>query len=209
MRPAYISIDVEATGPFKLGHPMISIGACDVSHVEETFYREIKPHNLMFDERSMRVACVGMRCLKPFLVHSSFQPSHPNFNPGLVLETIRDLAAEPRLAMTELWVWLKMMGYGRKIYFVADTPKYDWDFVKDSFERYELENPFQPERYNLEEINANSLRGIPIDTSRMTSLDNWKQPHNALEDALLNAKIVRQILRHNRNLCRMMLRQAA
>ena len=40
---AYVSVDIEASGPIPGDYSLLAIGACLVDEPDQTFYRELKP----------------------------------------------------------------------------------------------------------------------------------------------------------------------
>lgn len=51
---AYISVDIEASGPIPGEYSMLSLGACVVGDTAKTFYREIKPITDKYVQRAFR-----------------------------------------------------------------------------------------------------------------------------------------------------------
>lgn len=76
--PAYVSVDVEASGPSPGRYSLLSIGACTVARPQRTFYVELKPVSDDFTPEAMAVnglslAELAVRGLSPTQAMASFE----------------------------------------------------------------------------------------------------------------------------------------
>lgn len=75
---AYISVDVEASGPIPGEYSLLSIGACIVTNTCQNFYSELKPLNNNFIARAMAVNGLSLAKLKK--VSAETKPVFVGFN---------------------------------------------------------------------------------------------------------------------------------
>ena len=73
----FISVDIEASGPYPGEYSMLSIGACLVDEPEETFQCELKPLSLNAVPKALEVSGLSMeelaiRGLDPATAMSQF-----------------------------------------------------------------------------------------------------------------------------------------
>ena len=99
----YFSVDVEASGNTPGKYSMLSLGACLVDDLNNTFYRELKPISNNFNEDAMRIGCLGLHCLEPWKYLKVFNPEHHNFDPRRALEVLMDEGEEPEKVMKEYY----------------------------------------------------------------------------------------------------------
>ncbi len=59
----YISVDIEASGPIPGEYNMLSIGACVVGDIKNTFYREIKPITTRYVPQALEVSGLSLEKL--------------------------------------------------------------------------------------------------------------------------------------------------
>ena len=96
MDKKYISVDVETSGATPGKYSMLSLGACVVGDTGKQFYREIKPLNHNYDPEAMKVACLGLKCLKDLGYRKEHDPKSPDFSPISILRTLEEKAEEPK-----------------------------------------------------------------------------------------------------------------
>jgi ribonuclease T len=177
LKEVYISVDVETAGPYPRKYALLSIGACVVDHPEQTFYIELKPTSMDFTREAMDIH-------------------------GLELEQLAVSGTSPDSAMHSFAEWVQaQVPEGVKPVFVAFNAPFDWMFVNDYFLRYLGSNPFG---YSALDIKAYYM-GMVACGWKQTSmtvvaaryLDQKKLTHNALEDALDQAKIFHGIIQEN------------
>lgn len=173
----YISVDVETAGPCPRKYALLSIGACLVDYPDQTFYIELKPTSTDF----MREA----------------QEIH-----GLNIEQLAVSGESPDIAMQSFAEWVQaQVPEGAKPVFVAFNAPFDWMFVNNYFLRYLDSNPFG---YSALDIKAYymGMAGCSWGQTSMKVvaaryLNHKKLTHNALEDALDQAKIFRSMMDEN------------
>ncbi|MDM8532885.1 exonuclease domain-containing protein [Anaerolineales bacterium HSG25] len=173
----YISVDIEASGPVPGEYSMLSMGACVVYDTAQTFYAELKPLNQKFVPAALEVA-------------------------GLSLSELAETGLEPQVGMTQFEGWVKTVANGDKPVFVAFNATFDWMFTTYYFHRFLGRNPF-------------GISGLDVKAYYMGKLDtSWGQTtkrnikprfmskrqhtHNALDDALEQAELFRNLLEHEK-----------
>lgn len=97
---------------------MLSLGACLVSDLSNSFYRELKPTGIKADPKSVKVS-------------------------GLSLEDLEANGCKPEVAMSEFASWAEgLISEGDRLVFVGLNAPFDWSFVNYYFHRYLGRNPF-------------------------------------------------------------------
>lgn len=171
---AYISVDIETAGPNPSTYSLLSIGACDVFDMEKTFYVEIKPINENKIDSAMEIS-------------------------GLDWQDLIDSGLPPGEAMSSFAKWVN--GFcqdGSTPIFVAFNAPFDWMFVNDYFHRYIGYNPFGHTALDIKALYM-GLHRVSWEETKMKYVskqyfDAQNLSHHALQDALDQAKIFRQLL---------------
>jgi DNA polymerase III epsilon subunit-like protein len=169
---AFVSVDIEAAGPSPSRYALLSIGACLAAHPERGFYAELTPWSMEADPEAMAVH-------------------------GLSLETLARDGEEPEAALRRLEEWLAAELPDARPVFVGFNAPFDWMFVADAFHRYLGRNPFGYAALDIKSLYA-GLTGVNWAEA------TWEQisarygvpdhlPHNALEDARLQARLFSSI----------------
>jgi DNA polymerase III epsilon subunit-like protein len=176
-REIFISVDVETAGPIPEKYALLSIGACLVSDISNTFYVELKP-----DRDESQTEALAMT--------------------GLNLDDLRRTGLEPEAALTAFNNWIRaVVPADARPIFVAFNAPFDWMFVNDYFHRYIGENPFGHSALDIKAYFMGQQGVQWSDTSmKFVSrrfLDNRPLTHNALRDAQDQAEIFRKILALN------------
>lgn len=171
---SYISVDVETAGPNPSQYSLLSIGACLLWNQQETFYVELMPVN---DEMIPET----------FAVH------------GLNFEDLKERGVPPGEAMLQFAAWSeKAIPVGTKPVFVAFNAPFDWMFVNDYFHRYLGRNPFGHSALDIKAFYMGLTRCTWQETSMPHMTENYLNgqgiSHNALQDAVDQAKIFRRML---------------
>ncbi len=170
----YISVDVEASGPYPERYSLLSIGACLVDNPDEGFYVELKPAKSQVLESAMRVS-------------------------QLSIERLAKEGMPPALAMQEFRDWLrKVAPAGQRPIMVAFNTPYDWAFINHYFLEYLGENPFGHSAIDIKAFYM-GLVGCPWEETSMLYLSprflkGQQLPHDALADARLQADLFRKLL---------------
>jgi DNA polymerase III alpha subunit (gram-positive type) len=170
----YISVDVETAGPNPHDYSLLSIGACNVDDASQTFYAELQPLTMAYMPGALGIS-------------------------GLSMERLRENGVPPEEALARFEAWVLAQGTnGRTPVFVAFNAAFDWMFLNDYFYRFLGRNPFGHAALDIKSLYM-GLTGVAwAETSmRFISplyLNGEPLSHNALEDALNQAQIFRQVL---------------
>lgn len=169
----YISVDVEASGPFPPEYSMLSIGACVVGDIDASFYEELKPISERFLAQAIRVV-------------------------GKPLEHFTDCGYEPKIVMERLDEWIKSISYEKTPIFVGFNAAFDWAFINWYFHTYSGKNPFGIAPIDIKSLFMGVDGGSWKDTRSSRIPDRFKgtvkQTHHALDDARAQAQIFERIL---------------
>lgn len=190
----YFSIDIETTGLTPGKYSMLSLGACTVGDTSVQFYKEIKPINRNFLLPAMQVSVKGLRCLENVRDLEEFNPKSDKFDPKKVLEVLYEKGEEPEKVMSDYSKWVRKNSKGFKPVEAAAPIKFDGMFTSWYFDNfYNGENPFG---HSGEDINS-MFRGVMKDVNTHIAglgLRGEDLPHNALEDAILQAHEFERVL---------------
>ncbi|MGH9921215.1 MAG: 3'-5' exonuclease [Nitrososphaerales archaeon] len=169
----YISVDIEASGAIPGEYSMLSIGACEVRNLNNSFYIELQPISDKFESDALKVC-------------------------GLSLDELKLRGASPYDAMRKLSEWVKWSANGRKPVFVGFNLGFDWSFINYYFIRFVGENPFGISGLDIKSVWFGRNKCMWKDTSKThikRSLQlNIEHTHNALDDAKEQAIIFEKIL---------------
>jgi DNA polymerase III epsilon subunit-like protein len=177
---AYISVDVEASGPAPGQYALLSIGACTLAEPRNTFYIELQPTGENFQQEAMQVH-------------------------GLSLSELAQRGAAPAEAMQRFAVWLEgAVPGGVKPVFVSFNAAFDWMFVHDYFHRFLGYNPFGHAALDIKSFYM-GLAGVSWEQTSLAFvspryLESQRLSHNALEDALDQACIFAKMLKERNTL---------
>ncbi len=195
MENVYFSVDVEASGKDPQRFSMLSLGSCLVGRVEETFYREIKPINQEFQERAMRIGCLGLCSLEEIgKLDLTYNPRYEVFNPIHVISHLQQQGEEARDVMNNFKNWVIQKAEGKKPVFISTPVKFDYTFVIRYFSLFGIQNPFQ-EKQDPRTLYEDLIRtrDLTIDQLGLNTKE-LNSSHNALEDAILQARIFEKLL---------------
>ncbi|GAB4253101.1 MAG: hypothetical protein Kow00129_14040 [Thermoleophilia bacterium] len=171
----YISVDVEASGPFPPTFSMLSIGACVVGSDETSFYAELKPISEQVVAEAIKVV-------------------------GKPLEHFTKNGREPKVVMAEFEEWVKSISGRQTPVFVGFNAAFDWAFVNWYFHTYLGRTPFGVAPLDIKAYFM-GLRGVPWEDTRSSRIpEMFKGPavqtHNALDDARSQAQMFERMFRH-------------
>jgi DNA polymerase III epsilon subunit-like protein len=173
----YISVDVEASGPFPPTFSMLSIGACVVGDREASFYAELKPISEQVVADAIKVV-------------------------GKPLEHFTKNGREPTVVMAEFEEWVKSISRGQTPVFVGFNAAFDWAFVNWYFHTYLGRTPFGIAPLDIKAYFMGLKGGRWEDTRSSRIPDLFKgaeeQTHNALDDAKFQAQMFEKMLRYAR-----------
>ena len=167
---AYISVDIEASGPNPGSYALLAIGACNVADPSRTFYVELKPTSMNHQAEAMAVH-------------------------GLSLDELSRRGLDPAEAMARFEAWaLAQVPEGSAPIFVAYNAPFDWMFIQDAFQRTLGRNPFGHAPLDIRALYMGQS-GAAWDAIRLDDLfDHYlggrRLSHNALEDALDQAALL-------------------
>lgn len=171
----YISVDVEASGPFPPTYSMLSIGACVVGAPGASFYAELKPI-------SERVVTEAIKIV------------------GKPLEHFSKCGRESKIVMAEFEEWVKSISGGQTPVFVGFNAAFDWAFVNLYFHTYLGRTPFGIAPLDIKAYFM-GLKGVEWEGTRSSRIPAMfkgpaAQTHNALDDARSQAQMFERMLRH-------------
>lgn len=186
MDKKYISVDVETTGPTPGKYSMLSLGACIVGDTSRKFYRELKPLNGNYILEAMKVGCLGLFCIKSFEHNVEYNPKSEEFNPRKVLKRLFQVGQTPEEAMSDFADWINQNTNGFEPIEAAAPIKFDGMFTAWYFDNfYSGKNPLGYSGIDIKSM----YRGLMKDEHASTKdLVGKKLPHNALEDAIIQAE---------------------
>lgn len=174
MQPAYVSVDIETSGPSPSRHSLLAIGACLVDDPERTFYAELRPDGTEADPKAVAMS-------------------------GLSLDRLAAEGTEPADAMRRFaeWVLLVAAPPARPVFVALNAP-FDWMFVADYFVRYLGRNPFGHSALDMKAL----YMGVASVSWSETTLGHMaaryglgaELPHHALHDAVIQAAVFARIL---------------
>ena len=175
--PAYVSVDVEASGPSPGRYSLLAIGACLVVDPGYGFYVELKP--------------MPGALARPEALAVS----------GLALEELAERGLSPEEAMARFEAWLQQVvppSERMRPVFVAFNAPFDWMFVADYFHRFLDRNPFGHTALDMKAFYM-GLTGVEWDDTRMPRIaahypDIRPLSHHALRDAQDQAALFRKML---------------
>lgn len=172
-KEAFVSVDVEASGPVPGEYSMLSVGACVVGEKSKTFYAELKPINDNFVQRALEVSKLSLAYLKA-------------------------RGAEPRKAMNDFEEWLKAACKDERPVFVAFNATFDWSFVNYYFHRFLGRNPFGISGLDIKAYFMGMRRCNWGDTVKRKIKAAFpvsrEHTHNALDDAVEQAELFEKML---------------
>lgn len=178
---AYFSVDIESSGPTPRRYSMLSIGACKVDDPVQTFYVELKPLQEDYSPEALAIHNLSI----PDLLERGLPPSEA-------------------MARFEAWI-ISQLRPGQKPVFVAFNAPFDWMFVNDYFHHYLGHNPFGHAALDIKAFYM-GLTGLPWMETSMEHvgpryLGERRLSHHALQDALDQASIFRQLLIEAKKRC--------
>ncbi len=195
----YISIDIESSGPTPGKYSMLSIGACIVGDTEKQFYRELKPLDFNHSPGAMKVASLGLRCIDDLRNLGEYNPESEDFNSRRVLRALQRKGKDVSDVMADFAEWIEENTIGFKAVEAAAPIKFDGMFTAWYFDNFYSER--NPLGYSGEDMNS-VYRGVMKDPDALLKdlMEEGEEiPHNALEDAIIQAKLFEKVLELMKN----------
>jgi ribonuclease T len=149
----------------------LSIGACAVFELTETFACTLKPINRNFDPKALEVS-------------------------GVSLDELAIMGLEPSDAMRRFADWLSTLaGSDGALIFVGFKAPFDWSFVDYYFHRFRGINPFGFAALDIKALYMGAT-GCDWADTRSSKISEDLKPslrgdHNALHDVQYQAEIFR------------------
>lgn len=173
-RPIYISVDIEAAGPFPGAYSMLTVGACLVDRPDVSFEANLKPTTVAFDVAALKVT-------------------------GLSLETLAETGEPPEIAMGRFVDWIEGLSEpDAQPVFVGLNAAFDWAFVNHYFLTYIGRNPFGFAPLDIKALYMGATgcawRDARSSEMRRHLHAELEGDHVALTDALAQAELFRRIL---------------
>ena len=170
----FISVDIEAAGPYATRYSLLTIGACIVDAPEDAFYIELKPLSPDATPEALAVT-------------------------GLSMAELTANGVEPAEAMLRFEQWtLSHVATGQRPVFVAFNASFDWMFVNEYFHRFLGRNPFGHSALDMKALYMGLSGASWSETSmRYVSaryLEDRQLTHHALNDARDQAELFRRML---------------
>lgn len=194
----YFSLDVESSGPAPGLYSMLSLGLCVVGAYHKQFYRELKPITYRHKIEALKVGCLGLRCLEQIRRHDAhYNPESGDFSPRRVLHWLTTHGEPPLRVMCDLNNWVRAVAGSNRPVIVAAPAAFDCSFVNYYFAAFfDGTNPFG---HSAEDINSFYRGAVGNPDAHVEDLkipDTRNSPHNALEDALYQARCFETALAH-------------
>lgn len=177
MEEAWISVDVETSGPTPGTASMIAIGACLVDRPEIQFVTTIQPiPGLQWSEEAERIH-------------------------GLSRDRLATDGATPAEAMRSFVDWVDTVAAGRRPVFVGFNATFDWMFAADYLWRFVGRNPFGISGLDIKALYLGKHLGEVRAWAETTSDHISRRyavtvahTHLPLDDALEQAALCRAVL---------------
>ncbi len=177
-RDFYIVVDVETSGPSPSRYALLSIGACTVDELQQTFYSELQPDRSAFTPEAMAVN-------------------------GLSLERLSTGGLSPAEAVQRFADWVdQVVPADAQPVLAAFNAPFDWMFVNDYFHRYLGHNPFGHSALDIKAYFM-GLHGVTWQETSHERIGSQyggetKLTHHALYDAIDDAAILQAMMAEQR-----------
>jgi DNA polymerase III epsilon subunit-like protein len=172
--PIYVSVDIEAAGPYPPKFSMLQIGACDALRPDHTFTCNLRPINDNIDEKSLAVS-------------------------GLPFEELKTTGTDAEAAMTAFADWLASLGpRNQKRVMIGQAAPFDWQFINYYFHEFTGSNPLGFTCIDNKALfmGANGCRWGETGVGRIDRVlgTRHSRTHDGLQDAICQAEHFRGIL---------------
>jgi hypothetical protein len=178
----YVSVDIESNGQYPWNSSMLSLGACIVDgKYDKTFYAELKPINQGYLIENFKIRASSLNCLKGY--------NHSNFNPKEVFEILKQKGENSEKVIPEFANWVLENTLSHRPILSAAPIIFDGMFVSYYLDKfYKGKNPFGHSGEDINSIFRGNVRDIKANIKELSLRENGKLRHNALEDAVQQAK---------------------
>lgn len=130
-----------------------------------------------------------------------FAPFCNHSGSGFSLEKLKETGSEPAGAMQDLENWINDVSVDKRPVFTAFNATFDWMFVTYYFHRFLGRNPFRISRLDIKAYYMGKFGTTWAGTAKNNMdkkfLSGRKHTHNALDDAIEQAKIFRKLLEYD------------
>lgn len=177
----YISVDIESSGQYPWESSMLSLGACIIDNkFDKTFYSELAPITTKYNLENFKIGASSLNCLK----HYNFD----NFNPTEVLDILNLRGECPKEVLPRFAEWILENTKGYKPIFTASPVLFDGMFVSYYFDKFYGSNPFGHSGEDIQSVFRGNVRDMKANLEDYALRENGKLRHNALDDAIQQAK---------------------
>ncbi len=170
----FVSVDIEASGPYPERYSLLSIGACLVEDPSQGFYVELKPTKTQVVEPALR-------------------------DNELTVERLSREGMASALATQQFAEWIRqVVPPGQRAIMVAFNAPMDWAFINHYCLEYLGENPLGRSAIDIKAFYM-GLTGCPWEETSILYLSprflkGRQLPHDALANARLQADLFRKLL---------------
>ncbi|MFH1174997.1 MAG: hypothetical protein V1725_07735 [archaeon] len=168
--------------------------ACVVGNTAEQFYVEFMPISRNFLPKAMRIGSLGLHCLQKRKMISFYNPESKLFHPEYVLDVLEEEGTSPEQAMADYAAWVERVTEGYRPVEAAAPIKFDGMFTTWYFDNFLGRNPFGHSGEDMSSFYRGVMRNVKARLHDIGVKDVRKQPHNALDDAVQQAKEFEKIL---------------
>lgn len=186
----YVSVDVEANGPYPWRSSMLSLGACIIGDKSKIFYREIKPITSEYEIEHFRIGAKSLAILSDY--------DHENFNPEEVLKILDIRGDSPKLAIPKFVEWVLENTEGYRPVMLAAPIIFDGQFINYYIDKFSAkQNPFGHSGEDVNSVFRGNVRDMSANIKELDLRADLPR-HNALEDAVQQAREFYTTLVHMR-----------
>lgn len=185
----YISVDVETSGAYPWNSSMLSLGACEVGNTDNIFYAELKPINKEYLADAMRVGCRGLKSLENLQGFEKYNTLSDNFDSKATLDILSEKGEDPQKVMTEFSKWVRTSTKGYKPILAAAPIIFDGPFINYYLDKFcNEENPFGHSGEDINSMFRGKAGDITAGIKELSLREKMQLKHNALDDAVQQAK---------------------
>jgi len=172
-KEVFISVDIEASGPIPGEYSLLSVGACVVGDLDQSFYAELKPLNENFTKQALEIS-------------------------GFSLEALKITGEEPSAVMERFEHWVRQAARDNRPVFVAFNATFDWSFTHWYLIKFLGRDPFGISGLDIKAYYMGKHHTTWGETNKKEVRSRYPpslfHTHQALDDAREQANIFAQIL---------------